>query len=300
MLPLTSAAGSASASRPGTLIAYSRAVEQVIEAMRARVAEPLSLDEMAEMAYLSPFHFHRIFRALTGMPPGEFLAALRLDAAKRLLLTTSLSVTDVCFDLGYSSLGTFTTRFTQLIGLSPLQFRRLAEDGAPAALEALSARAHMEHRLVVTSTHGVSGTITAPGPFSGVIFVGLFPKPIPQSRPVACMTLAAPGPFQLAGMPDGRYYLRAAALPWSASVLTYLTPGSGLLVGVAEQPALVHRGRASAPLDITLRPPHLADPPILGVFPPLLASPAAGPVPQAEPAPARLSSAFLKQLPGAG
>ncbi len=261
--------------RASTFTAYALAVERVIEAMRAHLAEPLSLEEMAEMAYLSPFHFNRIFRSITGIPPGEFLAALRLDAAKRLLLTTSLNVTDVCFELGYTSLGTFTTRFKHLIGLSPQQLRHLAEGLERTSLEPLYERSREEQRLVAISPRGVSGSITAPGPFTGLIFVGLFPKPLPQQRPVACVTLAAPGRYQIAPVPDGRYYLFAAALPRPTGALTYLAAETGLLVGAAEQPVPVYSGRASAPVDLALRPLRMADPPILVIPPSLLASPAA-------------------------
>lgn len=262
----------ARAVRSNTLATHSLAVERVIDAMRANVAEPLSLEEMAEIAYLSPFHFNRVFRSLTGIPPGEFHAALRLDAAKRLLLTTSLSVTDVCFDLGYASLGTFATRFKQQVGLSPLQLRQMAEDVAGASLPPRLLAHSERRRLAVVHTHSVHGIITAPHTFTGLIFIGLFPKPIPQSQPVACTTLVAPGYYQIDGAPDGSYYLLAAALPWSQNALTYLAPDAGLLVGVAKQPTLVSEGRTAAPVDLTLRPLDLTDPPLLGVFPPLLAT----------------------------
>lgn len=261
--------------RAPTLAAYSLAVAHVLRAMRANLSEPLSLDEMAEIACLSPFHFHRVFRATTGIPPGEFLAALRLDAAKRLLLTTSLSVTDVCFELGYASLGTFTTRFKRRVGLSPLQFRQLAGELTPISSRPLADAQRSAPRLVAIHPAGVSGSITAPDSFSGLIFVGLFPRPIPQNRPAACTTLTTPDHFQLDPVPDGRYYLLSAALPQSRSALTYLLPGTSVLVAIGPQPVLVRDGRASAPVDLALRPLHAADPPILGVFPPLLATPAA-------------------------
>lgn len=271
MLATTRESPRARAFRASTLASHTQAVERVIGAMRANVAEPLSLEEMAEIAYLSPFHFNRVFRSLTGIPPGEFLAALRLDTAKRLLLTTSLSVTDVCFDLGYASLGTFATRFRQQIGVSPLRLRQLADGLADTSLQS-HLRAHAEaRRLAIVHTRSVHGVITAPDTFTGLIFVGLFPKPIPQSQPVACTTITAPGHFQIDGAPDGRYYLLAAALPWSRNALTYLAPDAGLLVGVAEQPTYVRAGQASAPLALMLRPLDLTDPPLLGVFPPLLA-----------------------------
>ena len=90
------------------------------------------LDEMARIAYLSPFYFNRIFRQLTGVPPRRFHTALRIDAAKRLLLTTDLSVTEMCLEVGYQSLGTFTTHFHELVGVSPRALRRLASEPWPA------------------------------------------------------------------------------------------------------------------------------------------------------------------------
>src|SRR5215213_3589316 len=112
--------------RPATTAAHHEAVERVIRMMHDRLDEPLTLQEMSRTAYISPYHFNRIFRHITGIPPNKFLYALRLETAKRLLLTTNTSVTNVCFDVGYNSLGTFIRRFTGLVGLSPSHFRSLA------------------------------------------------------------------------------------------------------------------------------------------------------------------------------
>src|SRR3954462_9968927 len=119
---------------PTTRTARRQAVERVIQAMSTRLDEPLSVQDMAEIAFFSPFHFNRIFRDVTGIPPHKFQNALRLESAKRLLLTTRLSGTDVCFEVGYSSLGTFTTHFTRQVGLPPRHLRRPAEDAAPLDL----------------------------------------------------------------------------------------------------------------------------------------------------------------------
>jgi AraC-like DNA-binding protein len=261
--------------RPATIAAYGQTVERVIESMHAHLSEPLSLEEMADIACLSPFHFNRVFRSITDIPPGEFLASLRLAAAKRLLLTTTLSVTDVCFELGYTSLGTFTTRFKQFVGVSPLQLRQMADDIASVPIQKMLAAHTEKRRLGMISVSGISGSIIAPDSFSGLIFAGIFPKLISQNRPVACTTLAAPGAFQIGPVPDGRYCLLAAALPWSEFALTYLLPENGLLVGVSEQPVTVRGGQSSAPVELLLRPLRPTDPPILGVFPPLLAIPVA-------------------------
>ncbi len=258
--------------RASTRTTHAQTVEQVIGAMRAHLSEPLSLEAMAEIACMSPFHFNRVFRSITGLPPGEFLGALRLNEAKRRLLTTSLSVTDICFDLGYTSLGTFTERFKHLIGLPPLQLRRLARNEAAPSLQLIAARLREKQRLALVHPFGVSGAITTPGPFTGLIFIGLFPKPIPQNRPIACVTITAPGPYHIPLVPDGIYHLLSASLPRSPDPLTYLLPETGLLVGVSDQPVFVRGGRASAQINLALRPCTATDPPILGVFPPLLAA----------------------------
>ena len=102
--------------------------------MRAPEPEVRTLAQMAEVACLSPFHFARVFRQATGIPPAAFFAALQLDRAKRLLLETELSVTEICFALGYASLGTFTTRFAARVGVPPGRFRRLARAGEASAI----------------------------------------------------------------------------------------------------------------------------------------------------------------------
>src|SRR5579862_1134344 len=117
--------------RPGfrdrTTTVHVQAVERVIQTMRERLDDNLSLQDLSDAALASPYHLNRIFRQTTGIPPFTFLAALRMEAAKRLLLTTSLSVTEVCCEVGYSSVGTFTSHFSRFVGLSPRQMRRFAE-----------------------------------------------------------------------------------------------------------------------------------------------------------------------------
>ena len=87
-----------------TVAAHTQAVERAIQAMHTHLHEAQTLEDLASVAYLSPSHFHRVFHRLIGIPPGEFLSALRLQMARRLLVTTPLSVTDICFEVGYSSM----------------------------------------------------------------------------------------------------------------------------------------------------------------------------------------------------
>jgi AraC-like DNA-binding protein len=86
--------------------------------------ERVSLASTAAEAGLSPFYFHRLFAGAFGETPHEFMTRLRIDHAKKLLLAGNHSVTDICFDSGYESLGSFSDRFHSLTGLSPAAFRR--------------------------------------------------------------------------------------------------------------------------------------------------------------------------------
>lgn len=93
--------------------------------VRDRLAEePLPLSEAAREACLSPFHFHRQFVSAFGQTPHAFAAASRLERAKRLLLTTDLTVSDIVLQVGYESLGSFGTRFVREYGRTPTEFRQ--------------------------------------------------------------------------------------------------------------------------------------------------------------------------------
>jgi AraC-like DNA-binding protein len=87
-------------------------------------AEPITLDDCATEAGLSPWHLLRAFRAAFGETPKEYLTRLRLERARHLLTVTARSVTEVCLDVGFSSLGTFSVLFKRHVGCSPKEFRR--------------------------------------------------------------------------------------------------------------------------------------------------------------------------------
>jgi AraC family transcriptional regulator len=244
-----------------TLATHTQAVERAIHVMHTHIHEVLTLEDLASEAYLSPFYFTRVFRRLIGIPPVEFLSALRLQAARRLLLSTSLSVTDICFEVGYSSLGSFTSRFTQLVGLSPRILRQRAHafeplPGVPAGPGlTMSSRMPIKNALV--------GRIIAPGTFRGTIYVGLFTSPIPQGRPVRCTKLSSPGEYLLHGMVDGVYYLRAAAFPIASDLQSSLLPGEKMLLGNNAGPLIIGDGKVSGDRNLVLHPPRLTDPPLV-------------------------------------
>jgi AraC-like DNA-binding protein len=87
---------------------------------------PPSIAEVAREARISPFHFIRQFDAVFGQTPHQLRIQARLDRARRLLAMGELSVTDVCMEVGFSSLGSFSDLFTRRMGESPSSFRRKA------------------------------------------------------------------------------------------------------------------------------------------------------------------------------
>ncbi len=254
-------------SRSNAIATHYKAVERVILAMRERLGDPLTLEELAEIAIISPYHFDRVFRHLVGIPPFQFLGTLRMEAAKRLLLTTRLSVTDVSLEVGYNSLGTFITRFTQLVGVAPRRLRRLATDADSLRLRSLRHRFgdFVDNRM---GSPAVAGKVSSDEVFDGLIFVGLFPTPIPQSKPIGCALMTAPGPFRIPVVSDGYYYTLAAAIPWSEDPLAYLLADrASLRLAVGKGPVLVQKGQVSGKVELVLRPPELTDPPLLIVLP---------------------------------
>jgi AraC-like DNA-binding protein len=256
--------------RQETLLNRRETVERVIKTVSQSLDEPMTMMDMARIAYTSPFHFSRIFHQVTGLPPSQFLYALRLEAAKRLLLTTEMSVTEICFAVGYNSLGTFTSRFTELVGLSPREFRHLAVKIRSFDWDGLFHKGWQNagDQALVPSLKGV---VTAPDNFEGLIFIGLFNQMIPQSEPVSGTMLTRGGTFSLHSLPEGEFYLLAAALPRTSDALEYLLPDfSELLVGLSEDMLRIQSGHTNENIEINLRHLEITDPPVLLALPNLL------------------------------
>jgi AraC-like DNA-binding protein len=94
--------------------------------------QPLRVDELARVAGVSRFHFIRCFEACYGETPIRYLTRRRIERAQDLLRAANLTVTEVCMLVGYASLGSFSARFTQLVGESPTAYRdRWAARGGP-------------------------------------------------------------------------------------------------------------------------------------------------------------------------
>ncbi|MGW5744276.1 helix-turn-helix transcriptional regulator [Amycolatopsis sp. NPDC003861] len=235
------------------------AVQQAISAMRDRYFDPITLGQIAAEVFVSPFHLSRVFAELTGVTPGRYLTAVRMFEAKRLLLTTDLTVADVVCSVGYNSVGTFTSRFTKAVGMTPTQYR------SPEVRELLLAVSPDFHRvppaealpgangLPVQGAASMSATVDLPAEAAPAnVLVGLFAERIPQCGPVAYAAQTGVGSTRLtiSDVPPGRW-----------TVLAVAEGAESIYLGTVRQPVAMSPGGATK-VYLRLRELQPTDPPI--------------------------------------
>lgn len=252
--------GDRAGSALSTVMLRRQGVVRALEAMRLGLAEQMSLEYLAKTAAMSRFHFERVFHQVTGLSPFQFLAAMRLVRARELVLNTDASITAICFDVGYNSVGTFTRRFTASVGVSPRRLRRFSHD-----------------RLESTTTTrpGIRRYLPGRGPDIVVhcrgaadntrIFVGAFPTPVPIGRPEVCATCAGTGTVVLRSVPPGAHYLLGAARPAGAAITRFGDVET--LVGVVAPAPILIEGHAQHEVTMQLRPIEVTDPPVVSFLP---------------------------------
>lgn len=114
------------------------------DTMDRAYAQPLDIPALARTAHVSPAHFSRQFRATFGESPHRYLQRRRVERAMELLRETGRPVTEICFDVGFSSLGTFSRTFRAVVGESPSAYRaRFAGEGNALRMPACWAMAWM-------------------------------------------------------------------------------------------------------------------------------------------------------------
>jgi len=101
-------------------------LRRVRDRMDREYAQPLDVEALARGVHMSAGHLSRQFKQAFGESPYSYLMTRRIERAMALLRRGDLSVTEVCFEVGSSSLGTFSTRFTELVGMSPSEYARRA------------------------------------------------------------------------------------------------------------------------------------------------------------------------------
>jgi AraC-like DNA-binding protein len=245
-------------------------LDGVITYIQSRLDEPLELNMLAKYAGYSPYHFARIFKARMGLPPLYYVSSLRLHRAKELLLHTNLSIRDISLEIGQQSLGTFTSRFTEKVGVTPSLFRN-SRDIADNHLNSLKALESWYDLPVLTSPVGtVEGSISFEVPFEGVILIGLFAKPIPEGLPpYGTLISSAARRFRFTGVKPGTYYLLATSVSWGMRAADFLVPQTTLRAK-HKVPVVVGPNKSVPFQRVNMRVPHPDDPPILISLPLLM------------------------------
>lgn len=244
-------------------------IDAVIEYIHEHIYEPLPLSRLAGYAGYSPYHFTRIFKERIGLSPLYYVSSYRLQKAKDLLLRTNLSVRDIGLEIGQQSLGTFTTRFTSRVGVTPSGFRNqaLQADNLFRSLQKLN---DWRASHATSNQHAtIAGTVQAAVPFDGFILIGLFAKPIPEGLPLYGTLLSSLGDFCFTGVKPGVFYLMATSVSWEMQAIDILLPHNTLRTR-SKKPIIV---RPSSPVphqQVMLHVPHPDDPPILISLPLLM------------------------------
>lgn len=174
------------------------AIQTAIEQMKADAPCEEGITGLATQVFYSKFHFSREFRRVTGTTPRRFLAAVRMHQAKTHLLCDDVGIAQVSNVVGYSSVGTFSTRFTELVGVPPREWRT-----SGGRLDPINDR-------VGCGNGRIQGRVRCPGDMGydvESVFVGAYPDRVLQGSPVACTRADIGGPFQVTGVPAGRWVL---------------------------------------------------------------------------------------------
>ena len=233
-------------------------VAGAIEIMAADLSRHLEIRGIAQELHYSQFHFQRTFRRCTGIAPGQYQSALRIQHAKVLLAGTTLPVGQVAVDVGYQSKGTFIRQFARQVGLTPGRFRAFVDQVAGRRLcEVVTGPAGPQEvlaaRLIVPGDHRGEERVT---------LLGAFDSPIPSGVPASfSLTTTDRATFPArAGLP-----VLTASYPGEAELTDMLLGGPGVLVGRGLR--TTGPGEEPGSPVVVLRPPSPRDPPILTAVP---------------------------------
>jgi AraC family transcriptional regulator len=241
--------------RPYTAEFHEKAVTRVIQLLRSNPNRTWTVKDMARAAFMSPYHFIRVFQEVAGIAPCKFQWALKLHTAKQLLLLTNLPILAISKEVGYNSLGTFTRRFSQLVGLSPSRFRHCAKTTHSADLQ----RAMDAYEPPPSAESTLTGRVYPPARFRGTIVLACFPSRFPQGQPLHNAVVDSACRFCVHRPPLGDFYLHAFGIPRSDTNTAWFTDENLLRAAIACSAS----GDAHLPQELFLRGVQPIDPPVL-------------------------------------
>ncbi|MBP1082770.1 helix-turn-helix transcriptional regulator [Bacillus capparidis] len=242
-------------------------VTKAIHFMREHKNTQITIEEVAKHVGYSTYHFTRLFKDTTGISPRHYLSAIRIEASKEELMKRS-SLVKVLHSAGLRSQGSFSSRFKKYVGLSPKKFQ-----SDTAFLANLMNRYKSQALPPILPNRKtapfINCSIKTEQSFNGLIFAGLFPRPIPDQIPILGTALnSSKRKCMFSDIPSGTYYLLAAGIPWSLNPMHYFILDQSPR-GSYPAPVIVNE-ETQLDLTIELREPHPCDPPILINLPMLL------------------------------
>lgn len=242
--------------------AFNTSVTDAINTMRSSVSEDHTLESLASGQFYSRFHFHRLFRETTGLPPGRFLALLRMQQAKWMLASSSQLVSEVSASVGYKSFGTFTTQFNRLVGTSPGNFRRLVDVTAGATVNDLVGdQRHKPRAKLRCFLLGNDGRRLNDGQLT---MVGLFDTQVPHGIPCGYAIIRAESQIMVEqNVSLGVHTIAAVSSSENSSLLATVLGQERVLVGNADWKNM----GSGTPSFLKLRSPMVFDPPMVSAAP---------------------------------
>ena len=245
----------------GAMVSHSRTVEHVIRYMHLSLCDDamvdVSLAALCRESGYSSAHLIGMFEEITGTTPHHFLASLRIQRAKELLLSSDKTVTVIAYDVGYESFPTFSRTFSQFVGVSPIQFRSMPKIVSKDELLA-AAKSYVARNSLAKGIPVLEGEVISSEDLNGVIFVGTFTRGVPQGIPNSGTVLFKPGIFRIRRPSVARYHLMVAHVPLSPSCHL-----STHFIGVDRVAAVqVELGSPTIP-HLMPRPVRFTDPPLV-------------------------------------
>lgn len=194
--------------------------------LRDHYREPITIHDLSDHLSYSPSHLTRSFTRAVGVSPIRYLASWRLHEAKRLLISEGLDVAEACYEVGYTSVGTFSRRFVRDVGLPPASLRRSADWLAGTSLPPVS--------LLRPAATRVRVRVVVPPPLRIRLgeephqWVGTFPMPIPCGPP--CTGTLRRGVVEVClPVVSGAPWLLVTLAPGGADVVEHLAPREPLV-----------------------------------------------------------------------
>ncbi|NUS14422.1 MAG: helix-turn-helix transcriptional regulator [Streptomyces sp.] len=182
-------------------------IEWVVQGIHEGFEGNLSIADFGRMARLSPCHMARLFHQETGLTPSGFLLAVRMEQARRKLLKSQQSIADIADEVGYASLGAFTSRFTKVVGVSPGKYRRISSLGSSIVdMVAGVHETHFTYGSVTGRTRRSDGLLHEP------VYIAAFPISAEGRKATRCCRSGnSTDLWNIAHIPSGQWVIEAVS-----------------------------------------------------------------------------------------